>query len=397
MSCNVMGDDHMIYEDARWAPIEPWIRAIRRRIHQHPELGLETPETRVVVETALDEWGIAHERLIRHGVKAILGPVGPTAILLRADMDALPIKEDTGLSYASAYGGKMHACGHDAHTAMLLGAARYLKLREAELRHPVVLMFQPGEEGPGGALPMIEAGVLADPPVARAAMVHVSSELPVGQVAIRAGASMASCDDFRLVVRGKGGHGSTPHRGVDAIVVSAALIQFLQTWVSRERDPLDPVVISIGTIHGGDRENVIADRVEMTGTIRTLNPATREQLRLQFGPRLRELAALYGARVEVQVDAGYPVLMADHEWTRQVGAILEEHIALGAVVERAHPVMGVEDFAYVAERVPGTNVEIGVVGDGFHSGLHSSGFVLDERALKMGAVVYAALALHAEF
>lgn len=381
-----------------WITIHEWMVNIRRQIHQYPELGLETPKTRDLVETALDDLGISHQRLIGTGVKGRLGPDQGPAILLRADMDALPILENTELSYSSQREGRMHACGHDAHTAMLLGAARYLKQYELDLAHPVVLMFQPGEEGPGGALPMIDAGVLDQPLVARAAMVHVSSELSVGRVATRAGAAMASCDDFRIVVHGRGGHGSAPHRGVDAITVSAGLIQFIQTWVSRERDPLDPVVISIGTIHGGFRENVIADRVEMTGTLRTLNPKTRRQLIQNFASRLEDYAKTYGAHLDVSLDPGYPVLMADPEWSRQAHDILQENLSPKVeVLTRPEPVMGVEDFAYIAERVPSTAVDVGVMGPHSVTGLHSSGFILDEDALIVGAKVYALLALHAAF
>ncbi|MCY0909145.1 MAG: M20 family metallopeptidase, partial [Sulfobacillus thermotolerans] len=256
-----------------WQTIEPWMVDVRRQIHRFPELGLETPHTQQVVEEALDFLQISHHRLIGTGVVGVIAPnaQGP-AMLLRADMDALPILEATGLPFSSEISGRMHACGHDMHTAMLLGAAYYLKHHEAQLSHPVILMFQPGEEGPGGALPMIEAGILDNPPVSRAVMVHVDSDLAAGVVGLFSGPAMASPNDFSITVKGRGGHGAHPDKTVDAIIAATAIVQACQTLVSREEDPTEPLVVTFGTICGGYRENVIADTVEMTGTIRILSP-----------------------------------------------------------------------------------------------------------------------------
>ncbi|MCY0899151.1 MAG: M20 family metallopeptidase [Firmicutes bacterium] len=383
----------MLWDDALWQEIEPWMIDLRRQIHRRPELGLETPETQHLVEETLDRLNIPHTRPIAYGVKAVLGSDKPgPALLLRADMDALPILEDNNLPFKSEISGRMHACGHDCHTAMLLAAARYLKAHEESLAHPVVLMFQPGEEGPGGAMPMIEAGVLDDPPVARAAMVHVSSELPYGVIGLREGPSMGACDDFTLTILGRGGHGSTPHVGVDAIYVAAVLVETLQGVVSREQDPFDPLVISIGTIHGGFRENVIADRVEMTGTIRTMTPRSRERAVRRLREVVEGVTATLGARAELTVDPGYPPFVSDIPWSRQVKAILSR--ALGAQrVREIEPTLGVEDFAYVAERVPALCLNVGIVGDHFTTGLHSAGLIVDERGLKAGAVALTAVAL----
>lgn len=383
-----------VYDDERWADIEEWMRDIRRTIHRYPELGLTTPRTADLVQSALDALNIPHQRPIPYGIKAFLGPqTGTGALLLRADMDGLPIMEDTGLSFQSEIPGSMHACGHDAHTAMLLGAARYLKAREPDLVRPVVLMFQPGEEGPGGALPMIREGILDNPGVSRAAMIHVSSELPVGVVGLKEGPTMGACDDFRIVIHGRGGHGSSPHRGVDAIMVAASLLQFIQTWVSREQSPLEPLVISVGTIAGGYRENIIADRVEMTGTIRTLHRATRERVTREFADRIRRYVANWRATAEVELNPGYPAFIADVPWTRTAAAILEDALPEGAVRLLDEPTLGVEDFAYIAERVPAVHINVGIVGAEFRTGLHSAGFILDEQALRVGAACYAALAM----
>ncbi|PSR23353.1 MAG: amidohydrolase [Sulfobacillus acidophilus] len=382
----------MIMDDGSWNVIEPWMIEIRRTIHRHPELGLETPETQKLIEVTLDELGISHSRPIAHGVKAILAQNKPgPALLLRADMDALPILEDNDLPFKSEISGRMHACGHDCHTAMLLGAARYLKEHESELRRPVVLMFQPAEEGPGGALPMIEAGILDG--VGEACMVHVSSDLPKGVIGLREGPAMGACDDFVLTVLGRGGHGSAPHDGVDAIYVAASIIQAVQGIVSREQDSFDPLVISIGTIHGGFRENVIPDRVDMTGTIRSMSPKTRERAVRRLREVAESVAKTHNARVELVIDAGYPPLVADVPWSRRVKSILTEELGQEAIRDIA-ATLGVEDFAYVAERVPGLCLNVGIVGDRFTTGLHSAGLIVDESGLKAGAVGFAAVALH---
>ncbi len=384
---------NVIINDTLWEEIEPWMIELRRRIHRHPELGLDTPETQKLIEDALDSLGIQHTRPILHGVKAVIGSEkAGEAILLRADMDALPILENNDLPFRSEIPGRMHACGHDCHTAMLLGAARYLKAHEAELPRPVVLMFQPAEEGPGGALPMIEAGVLNDPPVKEAAMVHVSSDLPYGVIGLREGPAMGACDDFTLSILGRGGHGSTPHVGVDAIYVASAVIQAVQGIVSREQDSFDPLVISFGTIHGGYRENVIADRVDLTGTIRTMTPATRERAVRRFREVVESVTGTYGAKAELVMDPGYPPLVADISWSRRVESVLQSELG-GDAVRQIDPTLGVEDFAYVAERVPGVCLNVGIVGDQFTTGLHSAGLIVDERGLRAGAAGFASLAL----
>lgn len=385
----------MILDDKLWDEIEPWMIEIRRAIHRQPELGLETPNTQGIIEETLDALGIDHSRPIAYGVKAVIGAYkSGGALLLRADMDALPILEQNDLPFKSEIAGRMHACGHDCHTAMLLGAARYIKMHENDLKRPVVLMFQPAEEGPGGAVPMIDAGILENPPVKEAAMVHVSSDLPYGVIGLREGPAMGACDDFTLTVLGRGGHGSTPHVGVDAIYVASAIIQAIQGIVSREQDPFDPLVISIGTIHGGFRENIIADRVDMTGTIRSITPFSRARAVNRFREVVESVARVHNAQVELTVEPGYPPLVADVAWSRRVRGILEEELGRDRLCD-IDPTLGVEDFAYVAERVPGLCLNVGIVGDRFTTGLHSAGLIVDERGLKAGAAGFAALALNA--
>ena len=382
-----------LVDDPDWRIIEPWAIQLRRQIHEHPELGLETPRTQAVVEDALDALGIRHNRPIAYGVRAHLGPVNGPAILLRADMDGLPVAEQTGLAFASTEPDRMHACGHDAHTAMLLAAARYLKRHEDQLTRPVVLIFQPGEEGPGGALPMLDAGILTNPSVSQAVMVHVDSDLPVGVVGLKEGPAMAAPHAFNIVVKGQGGHGAHPDKGVDAIVTAAAIIQACQTLVSREQDPVVPLVVTFGTIVGGYRENVIADRVTMTGTIRIVDPGQQPSFLHRFRALVTQIGEAYRADVDVTVNSGYPALVANPAFTRAVGKRLSEVLGEDQVKWLTAPSMGAEDFAYIAQKIPATSLKIGVVGPGSQSGIHSPHFVLDEDGIGVGAKALAALAL----
>ncbi len=250
-------------------PLAARVVELRRAIHRRPELGFEEYETAALVERELDSLGVEHRRAAKTGVVArIDGDVPGRAVALRADMDALPIGERSGVAFASEIEGKMHACGHDAHTAMLLGAARLLVGMKERLAGTVMLIFQPAEEGPGGALPMIEEGVLENPSPEAIAMLHVDSRLDVGTVGISPGAANASADEFYLTIRGSGGHGGYPHSAIDAIPASAAIVLALQNVVAREIDPLASAVVTVGTIAGGYRSNVIADTVELSGTLR---------------------------------------------------------------------------------------------------------------------------------
>ena len=252
---------------------------IRRDIHRFPELGFEEERTAGVVERELDALGIEHRRIAKTGVVGIVRGSRPGNVAgLRADMDALPLTERSGESFSSEVPGKMHACGHDAHTAMLLGAARLLQRDAATLHGTAVLLFQPAEEGPGGALPMIEAGAMDDPKIDAVVMLHVDPRLDTGTVGFIAGACNAAADEFAVTIEGRGGHGAAPHTAVDAIPCAAATVLALQNIAAREIDPLKTVVVTIGTIEGGYRNNIIADRVRMTGTFRSQDPSVREGL-----------------------------------------------------------------------------------------------------------------------
>jgi amidohydrolase len=387
-----------LYHEARVAL--PHLIEIRRAIHRHPELGLETEETARLVEQELDRLGIPHRRFAQTGVAGYLGQDRPgLALILRGDLDALPIQEDNDLPFKSEIPGRMHACGHDIHTTSVLGAAALLKVHEAELPQPVVLMFQPAEEGPGGALPMIRDGLMKDPAVGAALMVHVDPTLPAGAVGFKSGYAMASADDFHLTVFGKGGHGAHPNRGVDALVVASQIVVLAQTLVSRMTDPAEPAVLTFGTIHGGWRENVLADKVELTGTIRTFTAERRRGMEDELWRLATHVAEASGARAELDVHHGYPPVFCHEGLTALALQVAGDILGPAQAVAIPEPSLGAEDFAYVATLVPGTNCHLGVRPPGAPAsgegvGLHSARFIADEDALPAGAAVLAGVALH---
>ncbi|MGC2129885.1 MAG: M20 family metallopeptidase [Candidatus Aquilonibacter sp.] len=378
------------------APTIDRVVELRRTIHRHPELGFEEHQTQALVERELDALGIEHRRLAQTGVVGIVRGALPGHIVgLRADMDALPITERTGLPFASEVAGKMHACGHDAHTAMLLGAARDLHAMRERLHGTTVLIFQPAEEGPGGALPMIEQGALDDPKVEAIAMQHVDVRLPAGSISITPGPVNASADELYITVRGKGGHGGYPHTSIDAIVASSAVILALQNIVAREIDPLKAVVVTIGTIAGGYRNNVIADEVQLSGTLRAHDPAIRNGLEARVRRIVEHAAAAYGATAEVRIVHGYPPVVNNVELTENFVRYLRANTTLP--VERFEPTMGAEDFAYFAQRVPGVQVRLGIRSEaaGAVHPAHGAEFRLDEAALAVGVQTLVAFAVGA--
>ena len=384
--------------------LQPEVVAIRRRIHRRPEIGLDLPATQAVVLEELAKIGLEGRRgTALSSVVAVIsgGRPGPT-ILLRADMDALPVHEDTGLDFGSEIDGAMHACGHDTHVAMLLGAARLLQERRAELPGTVILMFQPGEEGYAGARTMIEEGLLdaaagggVRPTGALA--IHIGTRYPTGEIHLRPGPQMAATDVIRITVRGRGGHASAPHDAVDPIVVAAEIVLALQAMVTRRIDVFDPAVVTIAQITAGTTNNIIPETAFLFGTIRSVSGETRENVRAGVRRVAEGIAAAHGATAEVDLEAGYPVTVNDPPFTAFVMDTARSLIGDDRVAEMPAPIMGAEDFSYVLQDVPGAMAFLGARPAGQDPATapqnHSNVVVFEESAMPVGVALYAAVAI----
>lgn len=387
------------------------IVSLRRAIHADPELGLMTPRTRDRIREALADLPLDwREGPSTTGLVAVLkGEAAPAAgqsrrrVLLRADTDALPMPEETGLPFASQVPGAMHACGHDAHVAMLAGAARILADRRAQLAGEVLLMFQPGEEGHHGARFMLEDG-LVDGSVAgqggqwpdAAFALHVMPNSPHGLVAGRAGALLASADQLDITVQGAGGHASMPHQTLDPVPVACEIVTALQTLATRQFNAHDPVVITIARIEAGTTHNVIPDRATMKGTLRSLSPDHRARLREAVTRLATCIAAAHGLSAEVTVTPGFPVTLCDPRAVDLGEAVAHDLFGPDHFQRLAAPIMGAEDFAYVLERVPGAMFFLGMAREGADwehcCGIHSTRMMLDETVMPRGSALLAGLA-----
>lgn len=370
--------------------------ALRRRIHEHPELGLENPRTRDAVLESLDGLGLEiqrHERTT--GLVALLrgGKPGPT-ILLRADTDALPMPEDTGLDFASKEEGRMHACGHDAHVAMLASGAKLLASRREELAGTVKFMFQPGEEGLGGARVMIEEGLLRDPGVDAAFAIHVDPTVPAGAIASRPGALLAAADAFVVDVKGKGGHASMPHHTLDPIPVACEIVAALQTLVTRRVDVFDPAVLSVTQVKAGTAFNVVPEIAQIMGTFRTVSNRTRKRLREGLERVVQGVCAAHEMHAEVRQFPGYGVTSNDAGFVDFTRRVTSDLVGEERWIDMPAPIMGAEDFSYVLDEVPGAMVFLGArPEDGPVAPIHSNRMVLNESALATGVALHAAVAL----
>lgn len=377
------------------------IITLRRAIHAEPELGLETPKTLAKVRAALAdlplEW---REGPSCTGAVATLKGTGSAGIasrrvLLRGDMDALPMEEATGLSFASRIAGRMHACGHDTHTAMLAGAARLLASKQGEFSGEVEFMFQPGEEGFHGARHMINDGLL-DPLPDAAFALHIMPNSRHGVLASRSGPLMAAADQLEISVNGRGGHASMPHDAADPVPVAAEIITALQSLVTRHFNAADAVVITITQMNAGTAHNVIADRVTLKGTMRSLSPANRASLHQSVARLAEHIAAAHGISAEVIITPGFPVTINDPR-AIALGIEVAQGAAGGEFVELPAPIMGAEDFAYVLEQVPGAMFFLGVAEEGSDwqhcCGIHSNRMMVDESALPIGTAFLAGCAL----
>jgi hippurate hydrolase len=369
--------------------------ALRRRIHSNPELGLELPETQREVLEQLDGLGLEVEigKTLTSVVATLRGArPGPT-ILLRGDMDALPMPEDNDLEFRSKNAGRMHACGHDSHVAMLVGAARALAARRDELSGSVRFMFQPGEEGFAGARYMIEEGVLEG--VDAAFAIHIDPRIPVGMVATRPGSVLASADVVGVTLRGRGGHASMPHDTVDPIPAACELVQALQTMITRRINAFDPAVLTVSKIQAGTTGNVIPESAELLGTLRTVSERTRKQAKEGIQRVANGVAAAHELVAEINVVDGYPVTVNDAEFTAFTQRALGELLGDSAVFEMPSPVMGAEDFSFVLQNVPGAMVFLGVRPDGVDhpAPCHSNRMLINESAMTQGIAAHTAIAL----
>jgi len=374
----------------------PEMIALRRAIHTEPELGLDTPRTAAKILEALK--GLPLELRTgpsTSGIIAVLkGPENGRRVLLRGDMDALPLTEDTGLEFSSTIHGAMHACGHDTHVAMLVGAAKMLCERRDQLAGTVMFMFQPGEEGHHGARFMLADGLL-DPLPDAAFALHIFPNAPRGVFSSRPGPLMASSDVFSITVRGQGGHASMPHAARDPIPIACEIVGAIQTYVTRQVQIFDPAVVTVAKIEAGTTDNIIPETAFMLGTIRTLSPGTRKAVQVGLKHLAEGIASAHGASADITFREGFPVTVCDGRAVATARDAVKSLYGEEAWVDQTSPVMGAEDFSYVLEKTPGAMVFLGAAPDGLDwrscCPLHSNRMVLDESVMARGAAAHAAV------
>jgi len=373
--------------------LQPQLVDWRRRLHQKPELGFQEKLTADFVSQKLQEWGIEHQTgIAQTGIVATIRGHNSTqkVLAIRADMDALPIQELNEVPYCSQHDGVMHACGHDGHTAIGLGTAYYLQQNRDTFGGTVKIIFQPAEEGPGGAKPMIEAGVLKNPDVDAIIGLHLWNNLPLGTIGVRAGALMAAVELFRCTVFGKGGHGAMPHQTIDSIVVAAQIINALQTIVARNVNPIDSAVVTVGELHAGTAENVIADTAWMRGTVRYFNP----ELKSLFHQRVEQIIAgicqSHGARYDLDYWSLYPPVINDATIAELVRSVAQEVVETPVGVVPECQTMGGEDMSYFLQEVPGCYFFLGSANPekGLAYPHHHPRFDFDETVLAMGVEMF---------
>ncbi len=374
-----------------------WMIDVRRRLHRVPERGFQEYKTQKIITDALDEIGVSYTTERTWVIGLIEGALEGDTVGIRADIDALPVDEPQDCPFRSEHEGMMHACGHDAHTAILLGAAKVLAGMRDRLHGKVKLLFQPAEETEGGAEPMVAAGAMENPHVDRVYGLHVMPRLPLGVVETRTGTLNASTDTVRLTIHGKSGHGAYPESGADAIVCAAQVICALQTLVSRNLSPLSSAVLSLGMIEGGKAGNIICDEVRIRGTLRTAN----SEIRAMMKKRIREVAEgvslAMGCRAEVSIQSGYAALVNDAAEAARIRRVAARLFGEENSVEKAEPSMGGEDFSFFSDCAPGAFFHIGCVlpEEMPAPALHAREFHLDERCLTVGALMHVALVLEA--
>jgi amidohydrolase len=376
----------------RVADLHAEISGWRRDFHAHPELQYDVHRTAATVAEKLKSFG-CDEVVTGIGRTGVVGVIrgrapGGKVVGLRADMDALPIEEATALPYKSTVPGKMHACGHDGHTAMLLGAAKYL----ADTRNfagTAVMIFQPAEEGGAGARAMLRDGLFERFGIQEVFGMHNYPGIPVGEFAIRSGPMMASTDSVVIRIEGKGSHAAWPHRGVDTVLVGAQIVTALQSIVSRNVDPLEAAVISISVFQAGQADNVLPQTATLRGTVRTLSPGVRELVKTRVREVVEGTARLYGARADLTYTTGYPVLVNDESRTAFAAEVADEIAGKDKVARDTPPLMGAEDFAYMLEERPGAFI---YVGNGDSAMLHHPAYDFNDEAIPLGTSYWVRLA-----
>ena len=374
--------------------LQPQLVEWRRQIHQKPELGFQEKITAEFISQKLQNWGIEHQvGIAQTGIVAIIKgekSASGKVLAIRADMDALPIQELNEVPYCSQRDGIMHACGHDGHTAIALGTAYYLHQHRQELNGTVKIIFQPAEEGPGGAKPMIAAGVLKNPDVDAIIGLHLWNNLPLGTVGVRPGALMAAVELFRCTIFGKGGHGAIPHQTVDSLVVAAQIVSALQTIVSRNINPLDSAVVTVGELHAGTAVNVIADTAKMGGTVRYFNPDLAGFFKERIEKIIAGICQSHGANYDLDYIHLYPPVINDADIAALVRSVAQEVIEIPIGVFSECQTMGGEDMSFFLQEVPGCYFFLGSANaekklDYPH---HHPRFDFDETALPMGVEMF---------
>ena len=372
---------------------------LRRRIHAHPELGLHLPKTVAAVREALEGLDVKIETgpSTSGMIVTLAGPTQGRTVLLRGDMDALPMPEDTDVPFKSKEPGRMHACGHDAHTAMLAGAVKLLHQNRAKLSGTVKFMFQPGEEGHFGALRMIEDGLIDRHPKPDGAFaMHITPNVPTGVFTARAGAFMASTDTLEVRVVGKGGHASAPHHAVDPMPVACEIVLALQSFVTRRINAFDPVVLTIAKIDGGTTSNVIPEAVNLLGTLRSVSEGSRSRAKEGLRRVIEKIAEAHDTRAEVTLTPGYDVTINDGRMVELAAQAAKGLFGEQGFIPMPSAVMGAEDWSYVLQRIPGCMVFLGVAPEGCNhhhaAPCHSNRMTLDEDAMANGIALYASVA-----
>ena len=372
-----------------------WIIGMRRKLHRIPEDGFKEFKTQQAIMDALDAMGVPYESERTWVIALIEGAYPGETVAIRADMDALPLTEPEDCPFRSEHEGMMHACGHDAHVAMALGAAKVLNRLREQLHGRVKFLFQPAEESIGGAEPMVKAGAMENPHVDRVYGLHVMPNLPVGKIETRMGTLNASTDTVKLTIRGKAGHGAYPEQGTDAIVCAAQVISAMQSIVARNVSPLQSAVLTIGTIEGGKAQNIICDEVRMRGTLRTANAELRAMMIQRITDVVYGIADGMGCSAEAEVIPGYAALVNDDVEAARIKRVAGRLFGSENVVEKPAPSMGGEDFSFFSDCAPGAFFHVGCVSPEWMPAppLHSRDFRIDENCLTIGTLMHVALVL----